>query len=119
MPKGKKEKVERRQRIHDSIREAMFGTSVRPRLSVYRSNEHIYAQLIDDMEGHTLISASSLADDVDGETPTEESRSVGELIAERAQDEGIDKAVFDRGGYKYQGRVQALAEGARDGGLQL
>ncbi len=97
----------------------MFGTSVRPRLSVYRSNEHIYAQLVDDMEGHTLTSASSLADDVGGETPTEESRSVGELLAERAEDAGIDKAVFDRGGYKYQGRVRALAEGARDGGLQL
>ncbi|MBB4060861.1 large subunit ribosomal protein L18 [Salinibacter ruber] len=97
----------------------MFGTSVRPRLSVYRSNEHIYAQLVDDMEGHTLTSASTLADDVEGETPTEESRSVGELLAERAEDAGIDKAVFDRGGYKYQGRVRALAEGARDGGLQL
>ncbi len=97
----------------------MFGTSVRPRLSVYRSNEYIYAQLVDDMEGHTLTSASSLADDVEGETPTDESRAVGELLAERAQDEGIDAAVFDRGGYKYQGRVRALAEGARDGGLQL
>ena len=119
MPKGKKEKVERRQRIHDSIREDMFGTSVRPRLSVYRSNEYIYAQLIDDMEGETLTSASSLADDVEGDTPTEESRAVGELLAERAQEEGIEKAVFDRGGYKYRGRVQALAEGARDGGLQF
>ena len=97
----------------------MFGTSVRPRLSVYRSKEHIYAHLVDDMEGHTLTSASTLADDVEGETPTEESRSVGELLAERAEDAGIDKAVFDRGGYKYQGRVRALAEGARDGGLQL
>jgi large subunit ribosomal protein L18 len=119
MPKGKKEKVERRQRIHDSIREDMFGTSVRPRLSVYRSNKYIYAQLIDDMEGHTLASASSLADDIEGDTPVEQSRSVGALLAERAQDEGIEKAVFDRGGYKYHGRVQALAEGAREGGLQL
>lgn len=119
MAKGKKEKVERRQRIHDSIRESMFGTSVRPRLSVYRSNKYIYAQLIDDMEGQTLASASSLADDVEGESPTEESRSVGELLAERAQEEGIEKAVFDRGGYKYQGRVEALAEGAREGGLQV
>ncbi len=119
MPKGKKEKVERRQRIHDSIRENMFGTSVRPRLSVYRSNQYIYAQLIDDMEGRTLTSASSLADDVEGDTPIERSRAVGELLAERAQDEGIEKVVFDRGGYKYHGRVQALAEGARDGGLQL
>jgi len=97
----------------------MFGTSVRPRLSVYRSNQHIYAQLVDDMEGHTLTSASSLADDVEGEAPVEESRAVGELLAERAQDQDIEKAVFDRGGYKYQGRVRALAEGARDGGLQF
>ena len=119
MPKGKKEKVERRQRIHDSIRESMFGTSVRPRLSVYRSNRYIYAQLIDDMEGRTLTSASSLADDVDGDSPTEESRAVGELLAERAREEDIEKAVFDRGGYEYRGHVQALAEGAREGGLQL
>jgi len=119
MPKGKKEKVERRQRIHDSIRESMFGTSVRPRLSVYRSNRYIYAQLIDDLEGHTLASASSLADDIDGDTPIEESRAVGALLAERADESGIEKAVFDRSGYKYQGRVAALAEGARGEGLQL
>jgi len=84
---------------------------------VYRSNKYIYAQLIDDFEGHTLAAASSLEDEVSEETPTEEGRAVGELIAERAQDEGIDKVVFDRSGYKYHGRVQALAEGARDGGL--
>jgi len=119
MPKGKKEKVERRQRIHDSIREDMFGTSVRPRLSVYRSNKYIYAQLVDDMEGHTLASASSLADDVEGETPVERGHAVGELLAERAEEVGIEKAVFDRGGYKYQGRIEALAEGAREGGLQF
>jgi large subunit ribosomal protein L18 len=97
----------------------MFGTSVRPRLSVYRSNKYIYAQLIDDLEGHTLASASTLSDDVDGETPTDQSRAVGRLLAERAQEAGIEEVVFDRSGYKYQGRVQALAEGARDGGLQL
>jgi large subunit ribosomal protein L18 len=119
MPKGKTEKVERRQRIHDSIRETMFGTSVRPRLSVYRSNKYIYAQLIDDLKGHTLASASTLSDDVDGESPTDQSRAVGTLLAERAQEAGIEEVVFDRSGYKYQGRVQALAEGARDGGLQF
>lgn len=97
----------------------MFGTSVRPRLSIYRSNKYIYAQLVDDMEGHTLTSASSLADDVEGETPAEESHAVGELLAERAQEEGIEKVVFDRSGYRYHGRVQALAEGARQGGLQF
>lgn len=119
MAKGKKEKVERRKRIHASIRETLLGTSVRPRLSVYRSNKYIYAQLIDDLEGHTLASASSLEDEVDEESPTDESRVVGELIAERAQEEGIEKVVFDRGGYKYHGRVEALAEGAREGGLQF
>lgn len=119
MAKGKKEKVERRKRIHQSIREDMMGSSVRPRLSVYRSNKYIYAQLIDDFEGHTLASASSLEEGVDGDSPMDESRSVGELIAERAKNEGIDKVVFDRGGYKYHGRVEALAEGARDGGLEL
>jgi large subunit ribosomal protein L18 len=119
MAKGTKEKVERRKRIHQSIREDMMGTSVRPRLSVYRSNKYIYAQLIDDFEGHTLAAASSLEDEVEGETPTDESREVGALIAERAQEEGIDQVVFDRGGYKYHGRVAALAEGARDGGLDF
>lgn len=86
---------------------------------MYRSNKYIYAQLIDDLEGRTLTSASSLADDVEGDTPMEESKAVGELIAERAQEDGIDTAVFDRSGYKYHGRVRALAEGAREGGLQL
>src|SRR6056297_3210818 len=119
MAKGKHEKVKRRKRIHRSIREDMMGTSVRPRLSVYRSNKYIYAQLIDDFEGHTLASASSLEDGVDEETPREEGRVVGELIAERAQEEGIDDVVFDRGGYKYHGRVEALAEGAREGGLNF
>lgn len=119
MAKGKKEKVERRKRIHRSIREDMMGTSVCPRLSVYRSNKYIYAQLIDDFEGHTLASASSLEDGIDGDTPTDESRKVGELIAERAQEEGVETVVFDRGGYKYHGRVQALAEGAREGGLDF
>ncbi len=119
MAKGKKEKVERRKRIHRSIREDVIGTSVRPRLSVYRSNKYIYAQLIDDFEGHTLASASSLEDGVDEESPTDESRRVGELLAERAQEEGIEAVIFDRGGYKYHGRVEAVAEGVRDGGLDF
>jgi len=119
MAKGKHEEVKRRKRIHRSIREDMMGTSVRPRLSVYRSNKYIYAQLIDDFEGHTLASASSLEDEVDGDTPTDESREVGALLAERAQEEDIDQVVFDRGGYKYHGRVKALAEGARNGGLDF
>ena len=96
----------------------MFGTSVRPRLSVYRSNKYIYAQLIDDLEGHTLASASTLSDDVDGETPTDQSRAVGILLAERAQEAGTVVVALDRSGYKHQGRVQGLAQGARTGGLQ-
>jgi len=119
MAKGKKEKVERRQRIHQKIRQTTMGTPGRPRLSIYRSNKYIYAQLIDDFAGHTLAAASSLEDGVGGDDPTEESRRVGELLAERAKESGIDKAVFDRSGYKYHGRVQALAEGARDGGLNV
>lgn len=119
MAKGKKENVQRRKRIHASIRQTIMGTPARPRLSVYRSNKYIYAQLIDDFAGHTLASASSLEDSVDGDDPTDESRRVGELIAERAKEAGIEKAVFDRSGYRYHGRVQALAEGARDGGLHL
>lgn len=119
MAKGKKEKAERRQRIHASIRTTIMGSPARPRLSIYRSNKYIYAQLIDDFDGHTLASASSLEDGIEGEDPTDESRRVGELIAERAKDKGIEKAVFDRSGYKYHGRVKALAEGAREGGLHL
>jgi large subunit ribosomal protein L18 len=119
MAKGKREKIERRQRIHASIRESMMGTPSRPRLSVYRSNKHIYAQLIDDFEGHTLASASSLEDSVEAESPTDESHAVGELVAERAQNQGVEAVVFDRSGYKYHGRVEALAEGAREGGLSF
>ncbi len=119
MAKGKKEKVERRKRIHASIRQSMMGTPNRPRLSVYRSNKYIYAQLIDDFAGHTLVAASSLEDGIDGETPTDESRHVGSLLAERAQEEGIENAVFDRSGYRFHGRVRALAEGARDAGLNV
>ena len=119
MAKGKKEKAERRQRIHRKIRQTIMGTPRRPRLSVYRSNKYIYAQLIDDFAGHTLAAASSLEDGVGGDDPTEESRSVGKLLAERAEEKGISKAVFDRSGYRYHGRVKALAEGARDGGLNV
>lgn len=114
-----KSKAERRQRVHRGIRKKIHGTPVRPRLSVYRSNKYIYAQLIDDFDGHTLASASSLEDGLDAEDPTDESRKVGEVLAERAKEKGIEKAVFDRSGYKYHGRVKALAEGAREGGLHV
>jgi large subunit ribosomal protein L18 len=119
MAKGKQEKVQRRQRIHRKIRQTIMGTPGRPRLSVYRSNKYIYAQLIDDFAGHTLAAASSLEDGIEGEDPTEESRRVGEVLAQRADENGITKAVFDRSGYRYHGRVKALAEGARDGGLDV
>ena len=100
------------------IRRRIFGTAERPRLSVYRSNVHIYAQLIDDLGANTLVAADSR--EVDGaENRTDAARQVGELLANRAGDAGIETAIFDRGGNKYHGRVAALAEGARSGGLEL
>jgi large subunit ribosomal protein L18 len=100
------------------IRRKIFGTAERPRLSVYRSNVHIYAQLIDDLEGHTLVAADSR--EAEGaENRTDAARRVGELIAEKAARAGIEVAVFDRGGNKYHGRVAALAGGARSGGLKF
>ncbi|PEN04776.1 50S ribosomal protein L18 [Longimonas halophila] len=119
MAKGKETTRTRRKRIHRNIRQTIQGTARRPRLSVYRSNKYIYAQLIDDWTGHTLASASSQEEDINAESPTEASHAVGQILAERAEDEGIDRAVFDRSGYKYHGRVKALAEGAREGGLHL
>jgi large subunit ribosomal protein L18 len=114
-----KSKQERRRRVHQGIRKKIHGTPVRPRLSVYRSNKYTYAQLIDDIAGHTIAAASSLEEDASGEEPMEESHAVGRLLAERAQEAGITKAVFDRSGYRYHGRVRAVAEGAREGGLSL
>ena len=100
------------------IRRKMFGTAERPRLSVYRSNVHIYAQLVDDFRGHTLVQANS--QEIEGaENRVDAAREVGELIARKAADAGIEAAVFDRGGNKYHGRVAALAEGARSGGLKI
>ncbi len=100
------------------IRRKLFGTAERPRLSVYRSNVHIYAQLIDDLEGHTLAAADS-RQVTEAENRTDAARKVGELIARKAGEAGIEAAVFDRGGNKYHGRVAALAEGARAGGLKF
>jgi large subunit ribosomal protein L18 len=112
-------KNRRRARIRLRIRKKLSGTNERPRLSVYRSNRHIYAQLIDDLAGHTLASASTFAmDDASGK-PVEASKRVGLALAERAKEAGIAAVVFDRNGYKYHGRVKALAEGAREGGLQF
>lgn len=114
-----KSKKERRHRVHRGLRKKINGTTARPRLSVYRSNKHIYAQLIDDIAAHTLAAASSREDGIEGDDRTEQSRRVGERLADRAQEAGIQRVVFDRSGYPYHGRVEALAEGAREGGLQL
>ena len=95
-----------------------MGAVERPRLAVYRSNRHIYAQLIDDSAGRTLAAASSLKDAGEG-GPKDKARSVGVALAQRAQEAGIERAVFDRGGARFHGRVKAVADGAREGGLQI
>ncbi|MFN3597383.1 MAG: 50S ribosomal protein L18 [Rubricoccaceae bacterium] len=111
-------KVIQRARIRRRIRAKVAGTASRPRLSVFRSNKYIYAQLIDDVAGVTLAAASSRENGTEG-SPQERSRATGQRLAERARAAGIDVAVFDRGGYRYHGNVKALAEGAREGGLQF
>jgi len=111
-----------RKRVHARIREKMSGTPERPRLNVYRSLNHIYTQLIDDLNGVTLASASSFGKKSEaGRTGgnVAAARAVGTLIAERAQQKGIKKVVFDRGGYLYHGRVKALADAAREAGLEF
>ena len=112
----------RSQRIkrHKRVRAKIAGTPERPRLNVFRSAANIYAQIIDDVNGVTLVSASSLEKDFACEgTKTDAAKQVGLMVAERAKAKGIDTVVFDRGGYVYHGRVKALAEGAREGGLQF
>jgi large subunit ribosomal protein L18 len=110
-------------RRHERIRKHLAGTSQRPRLSVFRSLSDIYAQVIDDQSGHTLVSASSIDQElrtkVKGLKKTEQAKLVGKAIAERAVSKGIKEIVFDRGGFKYSGRVKALADGAREGGLDF
>ena len=108
-----------RQRRHARVRKHIFGTADRPRLDVYRSNKNIYAQVIDDVKGHTLASASTLDKDIKGTTKTDQAKSVGKLVAQRASKKNIKKVVFDRGGYLYHGRVQALADAARQNGLEF
>lgn len=112
-------KVLRRQSIHRRIRGKVFGTAERPRLSVFRSNTSIYAQIIDDTTGTTLVSCSSQKKDLSSQpcTKVEMSRLVGKSLADAAKAKGITQVTFDRGGYLYHGRVKALAEGAREGGL--
>lgn len=111
-------KVAQRARIRRRIRAKITGTAQRPRLSVFRSNKHVYVQLVDDAAGHTLAAASTRDNGAEG-AGVAASRAVGQRLAERASAAGITTAVFDRGGYRYHGNVQAIAEGAREGGLQF
>src|SRR5262245_4277189 len=114
-------KTRRRARVrrHARVRAKIAGTAQRPRLAVYRSNRHIYAQLVDDDAARTLVSASDRELDGGGDGKTAPAKAVGELLAERAKSAGIERVVFDRGGRLFHGRVAALAEGAREKGLQI
>lgn len=118
-----KSRAEARKRRHNRVRRRVFGTAERPRLNVFRSLNDIYVQVIDDKKGHTLASASTIDPElkkkVKGKTKKEQAKLVGEAIAERAMKKGVKEVVFDRGGYKYIGRVAALADGAREKGLQF
>jgi len=128
----KTEKKEIRSRIHERIRSKLRGTGERPRLAVFRSVAHIYAQVIDDSQGRTLVAASSLDKDSAAKTAkgakskaksgggnVAAAKTIGKLVAERAKEKGIKKVVFDRGGYPYHGRVKALADAARAAGLEF
>lgn len=113
-------KSDRKLRIRRRIRKVSFGTEARPRLSVFRSNKEIYAQLIDDNTGKTIAAASSRDKEIDSKgTKTEIAEAVGKAIAEKAKNAGVETVAFDRGGNLYHGRVKALAEGAREGGLKF
>ena len=114
-----KTKADRRKRLKMSIRKKLEGTADRPRLSVYKSNKVIYAQIIDDSKGHTLISVSSVELDKKSKLNVATSKNVGKKVAERAIAGGINTIVFDRNGYLYHGNIKALAEGAREGGLKF
>ncbi len=118
-----KNRSEARLRRHLRVRKKIHGTPQRPRLSVFRSLSQIYAQVIDDTAGHTLVSASTIDSELrarmKGLKKSEQARLVGQVLAERARQKGIRTVVFDRGGFKYAGRVKALAEGAREGGLEF
>ena len=114
-----KTKLDRRRRVKKGIRKNLSGTAERPRLTVYRSNRQVYAQLIDDVAGNTLVSASSLDSSISGENPIAVSKAVGVRLAENAKKAGIKLALMDRNGFQFHGRVKALAEGAREGGLKI
>lgn len=119
----KQDKNKARVRRHLRVRKKITGTAARPRLNVFRSSKHIYAQLIDDVAGVTLAAASTLDKELSGEIKNggsvESARKVGELVAKRAKEKGVSEVVFDRGGYLYHGRIQALAEAAREAGLEF
>jgi large subunit ribosomal protein L18 len=112
-----------RARRHSRVRKNLSGTAERPRLNVFRSVSAIYAQVIDDQSGRTLVSASTvdheLREKVKGLKKSEQAKMIGQTVAERAKSKGIESVVFDRGGYRYIGRIKALADGAREGGLQF
>ncbi len=116
----KLDRAKARAKRHARVRNKVSGTAQCPRLNVFRSSKHIYAQIIDDTKGVTLCSASSMSKDFDGVGGNKEgARKVGEMIAKAAAEKGIENVVFDRGGYLYHGRIQELAEGAREGGLKF
>ena len=114
-----KQKSIRRERIKRGIRKSVEGTTQRPRLSVFRSNRAIYAQLIDDSKGHTVVAASSMEIDKNSKLGVAVSKSVGKKVAEKALASGVKEVVFDRNGYLYHGNVKALADGAREAGLKF
>src|SRR5690606_33075516 len=115
-----KSKLRRRNKIKQSIRKNIFGTAERPRLSVFRSNKEIYAQLIDDNSGNTILSYGSLKEESAHKgTKIEQAKEVGKVIAEKALAAGITEVIFDRNGYLYHGRVKSLADSAREGGLKF
>lgn len=120
---GKDESRAAHYRRHARVRAKVKGTTSRPRLCVYRSLNHVYAQIIDDSQGHTLVATSTLDPEIkgeaDGKTKSDKAKLVGSLVAKRALSKGISQIVFDRGGYKYHGRVKALAEAARQEGLKF
>ena len=120
---AKKSSSAARIRRHARVRKNIAGTAARPRLNVFKSVSAIYAQVIDDQSGHTLVSASTvdheLREQVKGKKKSEQAKLIGQAVAERAKNKGIEAVVFDRGGYRYIGRIKALADGAREGGLQF
>lgn len=121
--KKNKKKTERRNKIRRRIRSTIRGTAERPRLSVFKSNKHVYLQLINDRENATLIALSTKTDELEKElkdkSGVEAAHLVGKALAEAAKDQGVNKVVFDRSGYKYHGVIKAAADGAREGGLDL